>query len=101
MIEINLPESLLDIYSYAFYQCYALNNVVLPFNLKTIGNSAFNECVKFTEIVIPKSVTTIGEYAFSNCSKLSIYCEVSSKPKDWSNNWADGVKEVQYGYKEN
>lgn len=38
-------------------------------------------------IFIPISVTYIDHDAFLNCPNLTIYCEASSQPETWHDNW--------------
>ena len=65
----------------------AIDNVI--YELESIGYSAFCECSFLTSITIPNSVTSIGDGAFSGCSSLTIYCETSSEPSGWYDNWND------------
>lgn len=69
--EIILPDTIVSIESYAFYNCQNLVSINFPPSLKIIGPSAFRECYEFTNIVLPNSVTTISDYAFYNCYKLT------------------------------
>ena len=70
--------------------CTALD-VVIPAKheglpVAIIGNNAF-EGADLTSIVIPDSVTIIDDKAFASCYSLTIYCEASSKPTSWNENW--------------
>lgn len=73
-----------------------LVTVVLPSSLKWIGVEAFYGSSAITSVTVPASVTHIGNYAFSYCA-MTIYCEASSKPEGWSNNWGGG-RNVIWGY---
>lgn len=64
-----------------------------------IGDDAFSHCLDLTSITIPNSVTSIGDCAFYGCSSLTIYCEVSSKPSKWRDNWNYSNRPVIWGYK--
>ncbi len=74
---------------YAFNNCSSLTTVIIDenFQLQTIGAYAFSGCSTLTSIYIPSSVTWIDSRAFINCSSLTIYCEASSKPNNWSVYW--------------
>ncbi|WP_254555104.1 leucine-rich repeat domain-containing protein, partial [Salmonella enterica] len=86
--EINIPDNVTSIGSYAFYNCSGiktielsdaittisesafsgrinLGNVELPENLKTIYSDAFYNCDGFTSVVLPNTVTSIGNSAFN------------------------------------
>ncbi len=54
----------------AFYDCYKLENLMLPDNLEIIGYKAFADCKHLTKLTIPASVTEIGESAFENCRSI-------------------------------
>ena len=73
--------------SYAFYYCSGLTSITIPDSVTSIGNSAFLYCSGLTSITIPNSVISIGSSAFYDCDALTIYCEVASKPGDWSSSW--------------
>jgi len=55
----------------AFKNCKSLKNLTLPSSLKTIVNEAFRSCSSLTSVVIPNGVKTIGESAFRDCTNLS------------------------------
>ena len=57
--------------SYVFYNCSALNSVVLSDGIKTIAEYAFSGCSALPEIKIPQAVVEIGNYAFAGCSSLA------------------------------
>lgn len=108
--EINIPDTVKTIKSWAFGFCYALTSIDLskniehigmeafvfcqslkkiriPKSVKYIGQCTFSDCCSLTSIIIPNSVTNIKAGAFSDCSSLTIYCEASSKPDEWEENW--------------
>ncbi len=66
-----VPEGIVDIYDGAFFQCTALEAVILPSTLTTIGSSAFEYCSSLQSITIPKSVTQIMNASFADCDSLS------------------------------
>ncbi|MGN0480119.1 MAG: leucine-rich repeat protein, partial [Lachnospiraceae bacterium] len=49
-------------------------NTQIPSSVENIGSSAFYGCTGLTGIKIPSSVTSIGSYAFYNCNNLTIKC---------------------------
>ena len=84
----------------AFSNGYMLENIVIPASVTSIGDYAFEGCLSLTSIVIPESVTSIGKRAFAtNNFVFTIYCEVSSKPSGWRNDWNGDNNQVIWGYK--
>ena len=80
-----------------FYDCGKLQNIEIPSHITSIGGSAFKGCKSLTEIVIPSSVTTIDYNVFNECSNLTIYCQATTKGKNWSSSW-NGSCPVVWGY---
>ena len=64
--EIELPDSLQYISSFAFYECKKLRSVILPKNLVCIDVSAFNECSALESVDFSKvqNIECIGDGAF-------------------------------------
>lgn len=56
--------------SYAFFNCTALKNIVLPSNLKEINEHAFDGCYDLETVDFPPALQTIGSNAFNGCSSL-------------------------------
>ena len=67
---IQIPEGVDEIQSYAFENCTELEMVTLPESLLTIGDYAFYNCIKLIGIKIPKNVISIENDVFGNCSNL-------------------------------
>ncbi len=66
---IKIPKNVIKIYSRAFAMC-TFDNVELPDTLELIGSYAFLNCVNITEIRLPDSVSKIEDYAFKSCVNL-------------------------------
>ena len=64
-----IPENVTEISYRAFAMC-VLDNIELPDTLELIGSYAFFNCVNFTEIELPDSVSKIEDYAFKGCANL-------------------------------
>lgn len=71
LTEIVLPDSIVELYNYAFSDCINLQTIKLPSSLKKISRGAFSGCNSLTSIDIPDSVTSIDKVAFDYCSGLS------------------------------
>ncbi len=66
-----IPDSVISIADYAFYNCTNLTSITIPDSVTSIGNSAFSGCSSLTSITIPNSVTSIGSNAFRECTSLA------------------------------
>lgn len=55
----------------AFYQCSALQGIVIPEGVTKIGSDAFGSCTKLEEISIPSTLTYIGDGVFYNDISLT------------------------------
>lgn len=72
LIEVILPSGIVEIPDSLFYGCVSLYKVGMGFVTK-IGKSAFYGAVRLTQITLPTTLTSIGEYAFFNCASLSSF----------------------------
>ena len=68
--EIDIPETVTTIGSYAFNSCKNLTTVTGMKNVTKIGDNAFYNCSNLVNIKLPENLTEIGSYAFKNCSNL-------------------------------
>ncbi len=66
--EITLPESLEDLGHETFYDCRALESIVIP-ALVTDTGSCFYKCISLTSVTLPNSIKSVG--GFYGCEKLS------------------------------
>jgi len=69
MVNLTIPETVVNISDLAFYGCSGLVNVSISRGLKSIGAFAFSE-TGMKNISIPSSVKSIGQGAFKNCPNL-------------------------------
>ena len=69
--EIILPADLTTIGKYGFYNCTKLERVELPNKLETISDYLFSGCSSLREIIVPESVETLGNASFANCINLA------------------------------
>lgn len=66
---VAIPEGITKIKENCFKQYAKLESLSLPNSLVEIGSYAFAECDALTEVIIPAGVT-IRDYAFGWCDKL-------------------------------
>ena len=69
--KINIPNSVTSIGDSAFYRCSSLTSITIPGSVASIGKEAFWDCSGLTSITMSKGVTNIGERAFCDCSSLT------------------------------
>ncbi len=72
-----LSNTLCEIGAFAFRDCDALENIVMPGEMRypdgessMLGTGCFEGCGLLREIVIPEGVSVIGANAFHNCAAL-------------------------------
>lgn len=56
-----------------------------------INSGAFVNFPRLVSVVIPNTVTTIDAGAFSGDGFYTIYCEATSKPDGWADDWMNGA----------
>ena len=71
LTNINIPDSVTNMGQGAFQGCSNLTSVTMPSHLTAIDLSLFGYCSSLTSITIPDSVATIGERAFQSCTSLT------------------------------
>ncbi len=70
--EIDIPETVTTIGSYAFGNCKNLTTVTGMKNVTKIGSNAFYNCSNLVNIKLPENLAEIGAWAFYNCSQLKV-----------------------------
>ena len=68
--ELVIPDGIIYIGDYAFYDCDLITSVTIPDSVTSIGNSAFSGCGSLESVTIGNGVTSIGNSAFSGCGSL-------------------------------
>ena len=71
LASIIIPDSVESINDTAFYSCSNLALITIGNGVTSIGSCSFYGCISLTSIIIPNSVTSIGTYSFAYCSKLT------------------------------
>ena len=99
LASIVIPDSVTSIGEESFAYCRSLASITIPDSVTFIGSLAFFRCSSLSSVIIPKSVVTIGKYAIDG--PATIYCEASSKPDRWNNDWCSSDCQVVWGYQGN
>ena len=71
LMNITIPNSVMNIGDFAFHHCSNLTNISIPSSVIRIGHGAFVGCNCLTSIMISSGVTSIGSFAFVDCSSLT------------------------------
>lgn len=70
IFSVIIPDSVITIGNYAFYNCTKLTEVSIGNSVVSIGKYAFSCCYYLTEIRIPNSTKYIEERVFASCFRL-------------------------------
>ena len=99
VVDLELPNTIQKIPSYAFFSCNSLVNIKIPNSVTRIDKNAFAFCYGITDVVIPDSVTDIGGYVFYGCFNLSsiVISDSVTKIGDGAFDTCDSFKIVYYG----
>ena len=68
--EIEIPNTVANIGSGAFWECSNLESITIPSSVTNIGIGAFYHCTSLHDIKIPESVVTIEKATFTYCINL-------------------------------
>lgn len=67
---IELPNTLVNIGAYAFYECINLKNIEFPDSVTYMNIYAFGGCKSLTDVVLPKNLSDIPDGLFCKCTNL-------------------------------
>lgn len=68
---IVLPKNLLEIKSFAFSECYKLEEIYIPNSVKYISKNVFEGCFYLKNIHLPEILEEIEECTFKDCESLT------------------------------
>lgn len=77
---VEMPTSLREIQSSAFFDDAAMTSITVPHGVTTIGISAFSNCTGLTNAVLPSTLTSLGYLAFHNTLNLHSLTVKNSTP---------------------
>ena len=70
LTEFIAPDSLTDVWAYAFKDCGALSAVELK-NVRNVGDGAFESCTALRSIRLSDKMTELPDHIFDGCSSLA------------------------------
>ena len=84
---ITLPNNIVSIGEYAFYNCSGISGwTIIPDKTTTIGDYAFYNCKSMPAVILGEGVKSIGNRAFWGCDNLKeIWCKPTMEPKIYYN----------------
>lgn len=102
---VNIPSSVKEIGSLAFFKCKGFETITIPDGVESIGSDGFSYCERVTYIYVPESVTFIGHHAFFGnlgCDKIYLGAE-NEDAVETGENWlpkqsATSLKDVEAVY---
>ena len=68
---LTIPQSVIAIEMFAFYNCKYLTSIIIPSNISVIKSTTFAYCPRLASVTIEEGVVSIEEYAFSECPNLT------------------------------
>ena len=68
---LRLPDTIVQIDEYAFYNSSGLSEIEIPGSVKSIPRYTFAGCTGLSILTIDKGVEQIEEYAFAGCTNLT------------------------------
>lgn len=88
LTSVTIPNSVTTFGQYAFEGCSGLMDITIPSSVTKIGTCTFSECTGLTSVIIPYSVDTLGKYVFESCTGLT-FIEVEENNENYTS--IDGV----------
>lgn len=70
LTEFIAPDSLTDIFGYAFKDCAGLTTVELT-NVRKLSTGVFQNCTKLQSIRLPDSIAELSDHIFDGCASLT------------------------------
>jgi hypothetical protein len=98
IIDIVIPDSVVNIGDYAFASCPNLTSLIIPNRVTNLGRYVFYNDAGLENIVIPYGVGYIGDGAFAWCSNLTNILFKSNPPVNGSLifDWDDSLTVYYY-----
>lgn len=80
--EIVIPDDVINIEPYAFYNCVNLAKVEIGNTVENIGDYAFSNCSNLVNVRMGYNIKTIGKSSFIGIHRIAkIYCFATTPPK--------------------
>lgn len=95
LVSVTLPDSILELEAYSFYNCPALKTLCLPRNVTTIANSIVNGSTQLDELYYNcKNLVSTSAIITKKLSTLYVSSDVESLPSKFAN--LDMIEKIEY-----
>lgn len=71
LTSISLPNSIVEIQDYAFYDCVNLKTIRMSEGVQSVGKMVFYNCVALEEVTLPASIKSLSHGVFFDCKNLT------------------------------
>ncbi|MBQ9887601.1 MAG: leucine-rich repeat protein [Lachnospiraceae bacterium] len=71
LINVEIPDSVTSIGSWAFMNCKNLSSIEIPDSVTSLGKVVFYGCINMKSITIPNTITSLGYSFLYNCKSLT------------------------------
>ncbi len=94
-----IPDDIINIKDYTFYNCISLVNVTIPDHVTSIGDAAFYKCSGLTELTMPISAKIYnGGYTFGGCTNIEKITLTKGNGTVQNYTWREGDSDTDYQY---
>ena len=69
---LDIPEGVVSIGNFTFYQCRCIKTLTIPSSVKSIASSAFEDCTGLITLSLNEGLESIGDSAFKGCAGMKI-----------------------------
>ena len=95
--KVVLGNGVTEIGESAFWYCKELKDLSLGSEIRSIGGFCFCQCTALTQVTIPDQVTTVKEQTFWDCGLTTVTIPASVTTIEAGAFWAPALSEVRYG----
>jgi len=81
---LTIPDGIISIGDYAFYQCNSIVSVIIPDSVLSIGDLAFYGCENLCSVTLGSGINSLGNQSIDYCKKL---VEVINNSEYLENHW--------------
>lgn len=71
LLNIDVPQTIVELGEYAFADCYQIYDITIPEKIKVIPEAAFSGCENAFRVTFQGNIDRISYSAFANCSSLN------------------------------